>query len=199
MRNFKETSYIKLLYNKEEINVQNVEIAFYDFTYEVYHFCTHEQDAGIKYFTLQYLRAFLISLQSMPQQTNPNLYTIGAIQFVEGAIEWVIKEGKAMPQLNEDKCEVPQQVTWTGKVIHLMEFIYGADTLKNFNNGQLTIKQVAAYFSKVLGIEIKDPSGCYVSMRERIKESRTSYIDSMREALLERMEKDDEKTYRRKK
>ena len=51
----------------------------------------------------------------------------------------------------------------------------------------------------MLGIEIKDPSGCYVNMRERVQESRTTYIDSMRDALLERMDKDDEKLYRRKK
>ena len=36
-------------------------------------------------------------------------------------------------------------------------------------------------------------------MRERVQESRTTYIDSMRDALLERMDKDDEKLYRRKK
>lgn len=70
---------------------------------------------------------------------------------------------------------------------------------ENFNNGQVTIKEISAYFGKMLGIEIKDPSGCYVNMRERVQESRTTYIDSMRDALLERMEKDDEKLYRRKK
>ena len=66
-----------------------------------------------------------------------------------------------------------------------MEFIYGSDTLKNFNDGKVTIKEVAAHFGKMLGIEIKDPSGCYVNMRERVQESRTTYIDSMRDALLE--------------
>lgn len=71
--------------------------------------------------------------------------------------------------------------------------------LKNFNDGKVTIKEVAAHFGKMLGIEIKDPSGCYVNMRERVQESRTTYIDSMRDALLERMDKDDEKLYRRKK
>ena len=95
--------------------------------------------------------------------------------------------------------DAPPQIVWTGKVIHLMEFIYGSDTLKNFNDGKVTIKEVAAHFGKMLGIEIKDPSGCYVNMRERVQESRTTYIDSMRDALLERMDKDDEKLYRRKK
>lgn len=103
------------------------------------------------------------------------------------------------PASEEASEEVTTPVVWTGKIIHLMEFIYGSDTLKNFNDGKATIKEVSAYFSKVLGIEIKDPSGCYVSMRERVQESRTSYIDSMKDALLERMDKDDEKAYRRKK
>lgn len=202
MKNFKDTSYILLLNDKNDISRAKAEIAFYEFTNEVYEYCIKEQNNDIKYFTLQYLKNYLITFHSKRREENYILHTTGAINFVEAAIEWVSKEDKETSYSNDKECQkinVSKQVIWTGKVIHLMEFIYGSDTLKNFNNGQITIKEVAAYFSKMLGVEIKDPSGCYVSMRERIKESRTSYIDSMREALLERMEKDDEKTYRRKK
>ena len=119
---------------------------------------------------------------------------------MEAAIEWIKKQDSPNPQENGERTKDSQPpIVWTGKVVHLMEFIYGSDTLKNFNDGKATIKEVSAYFSKMLGIEIKDPSGCYVNMRERVQESRTTYIDSMRDALLERMDKDDERLYRRKK
>lgn len=202
MKDFKKTSYIQLLYDENELSIPKAEIAFYEFTNEIYEYCIKEQNTDLKYFTLQYLKNFLITFHLKKRKEKCILYITGALNFIEAAIEWIVKEDKEMPYSNEkeyDLINVPKQIVWTGKIIHLMEFIYGADTLKNFNNGQVTIKEISAYFSKVLGVEIKDPSGCYVSMRERIKESRTSYIDSMREALLERMEKDDEKTYRRKK
>lgn len=202
MKDFKETSYIQLLYNENELSIPKAEIAFYEFTNEIYEYCIKEPNTDLKYFTLQYLKSFLITFHFKKRKEKHILHTTGALNFIEAAIEWIVKEDKEMSYSNEKEYEVinvPKQIVWTGKIIHLMEFIYGADSLKNFNNGQVTIKEISAYFSKVLGIEIKDPSGCYVSMRERIKESRTSYIDSMREALLERMEKDDEKTYRRKK
>ena len=118
---------------------------------------------------------------------------------MDAAVEWIKeREANYTKERTEDTEEKTDGIVWTGKVIHLMEFIYGSDTLKNFNDGNANIKDVAAHFSKMLGIEINDPSGCYVNMRERVQESRTTYIDSMREALLKRMEKDDEKAYRRK-
>lgn len=201
MKNFKETNYIQLLYKKEEINTTELETAFYDFTQEVYQFCMKEQNLNFKYFSLQYVRAFLTTLQKSNQKNNSILHINGAMSFVEAAIEWVLKQERETSQLENEESinKIPPPIVWTGKVIHLMEFIYGSDTLKNFNDGKVTIKEVSAYFGKMLGIEIKDPSGCYVNMRERVQESRTTYIDSMRDALLERMEKDDEKLYRRKK
>lgn len=201
MKNFKETSYIQLLWKKEKINATELETAFYDFTQEVYQFCIKEQNLNLKYFSLQYVRAFLITLPKSNEEKIPILHIKGALSFVEAAIEWVMKQKRETPQLEKEESidRIPPPIVWTGKVIHLMEFIYGSDTLKNFNDGKVTIKEVSAYFGKMLGIEIKDPSGCYVNMRERVQESRTTYIDSMRDALLERMEKDDEKMYRRKK
>ena len=202
MKDFKNTSYIQLLYDENEISILKAETAFYEFTNEVYEYCIKERNIDLKYFTLQYLKNFLIAFHAKRCKEKYISHTTGAINFIEAAIEWIVKEDKETFHSNEkeyEEVDVPKQIVWTGKIIHLMEFIYGSDTLKNFNDGQVTIKEVSTYFSKMLGIEIKDPSGCYVSMRERIKESRTSYIDSMRDALLERMEKDDEKAYRRKK
>lgn len=211
MEDFRTTLYIQLL-SKGEATREEIEVALSDFTRRIYEFCINKNDAGVVYFSLNTIRMLLIHLEETRVAMNNRLSANGGIAFIDAAIEWVVQQEdarkygtsqvsnetntKEITLSNEE--DVTTEVFWTGKIIHLMEFIYGADTLKNFNNGQVTIKEVSAYFSKVLGIEIKDPSGCYVSMRERIKESRTSYIDSMRDALLERMEKDDEKAYRRK-
>lgn len=212
IEDFRKSLYIRLL-SKGKATGEEVEEALSDFTSRIYEFCMNGSDIGFVYFSLNTIRMLLIHLEETRAGTDNRLSATGGIAFVDAAIDWVMKQENARkyvaPQINEaancrevteqNEEEEMTQVIWTGKIIHLMEFIYGSDTLKNFNNGKVTIKQVSAYFSKVLGVEIKDPSGCYVSMRERIKESRTSYIDSMRDALLDRMEKDDERLYRRKK
>lgn len=203
MEEFKTTPYIQLL-SEGNAAKEDFEKALSDFTHRIYEFCMKEKDRVFIYFSLHCIRTQLIQIEEMRTETGGKLSASGGIAFVDAAIEWT----KGMPRGNEESTQgnggeteddAPPQIVWTGKVIHLMEFIYGSDTLKNFNDGKVTIKEVAAHFGKMLGIEIKDPSGCYVNMRERVQESRTTYIDSMRDALLERMDKDDEKLYRRKK
>lgn len=198
MKDFNTTPYIQLL-SKGEATKEEFQKALSDFTHRIYEFCSKEEDIRFIYFSLNYIRTQLILIEEIKETTGGRLSTNGGITFVESAIEWIKIQDNPIPQENGGRAkDMPPPIIWTGKIVHLMEFIYGSDTLKNFNDGKATIKEVSAHFSKMLGIEIKDPSGCYVSMRERVQESRTTYIDSMKDALLERMDKDDEKLYRRK-
>lgn len=199
MEEFKTTLYIQLL-SKGEATEEQFQEALSDFTQRVYDFCKKEKDMRFIYFSLNYIRTLLIHIEEIRVPAGSKLSVGGGMAFVDAAIEWIKNAGISIPQGSEEAEEdATTPVVWTGKVIHLVEFIYGSATLKNFNDGKASIKEVSAHFSKMLGIEIKDPSGCYVNMRERVQESCTTYIDSMRDALLERMEKDDEKLYRRKK
>lgn len=192
MENFKNTRYFQLLHSEEEVSSEELETVFRDFTQEVYRFCLNEQDKNLLYFTLQYARTFLITLQASRNDTSL-LPTKGAIAFIEAALTWLTSPTPFTPEKRISK----RKIVWTGKIIHFVEWIYGPDTLKHFNDGHATLKEVVEHLSDVLGIEVKDPGGCYVAMRERLDESRTTYLDDMREALLLRMEKDDEKKYRR--
>lgn len=195
MESFKNTRYFQLLHNEEEVSSEELEVAFQDFTQEIYHFCLNERDKNLLFFTLQYARAFLITLQAT-RESNSLLPTKGAIAFIEAALAWI--NTATTPVVVKNK--TPQRkIVWTDTIIHFVEWIYGSDSLKSFNDGNITMKELVEYFGNMLGIEVKDPSGCYVDMRDRVGESRTTYIDDMREALLARMEKDDEKKYRRNK
>lgn len=192
VEDFKNTAYIQLL-NKGKASTVEFDLAFSDFAKRIYNFCIQEEDYTLTYFTLHYIKTHLIHIKQSKNGNN-NLSTAGGIAYIDAALTWIIQiKNNSITSSNKNT-----PIVWTGKVIHLMELIYGSDTLNNFNNGKVTIKEIAEYFSKMLGVEIKDPSGCYVSMRERVQESRTTYIDSMRDALLKRMDKDDEKAYRRK-
>lgn len=193
MENFKNTRYFQLLHNGEQVSSEELENAFQDFTQEVYQFCLNEQDKNLLYFTLQYTRTFLITLQAY-HDSNSALPTKGAIAFIEAALAWINTETNVV---STPKKNYKSKVVWTGKLIHFMEWIYGPDSLQNFNNGNVDLIEVAEHLSNALGIEVKEPGGYYVAMRRRVDESRTTYLDSMREALLKRMEKDDEKKSRR--
>lgn len=206
MESFKNTRYFQLLHNGEEVNSEELEVAFQDFTHEIYQFCLNERDKNLLYFTLQYARTFLITLQAT-RESNSLLPTKGAIAFIEAALNWINTASYSLPaeeetagqEATEQEEPVERKIVWTGKIIHFVEWIYGPDSLKHFNDGNVTIRELVEYLGKALGIEVKSPGGCYVDMRDRLDESRTTYIDSMREALSARMEKDDEKKYRRNK
>lgn len=196
MESLRNTRYFQLLHSEEKIGSEELEAAFRDFTLEIYHYCLNEQDKNLLYFKLQYARTFLITFQDA-HESNSTLPTKGAIAFIEAALTWINMVAPALPvpEVKNSK----SAVVWTGKIIHFVEWIYGPDSLNNFNNGNITMKELVGHLSQALGIEVKDPGGCYVAMRDRIDMSRTAYLDDMREALLARMEKDDEKKYRRNK
>lgn len=195
MENFKNTRYFQLLHSDEEVSSEELETAFRDFTQEIYHFCLNERDKNLLYFTLQYARTFLITLQAL-REKDAMLPTKGAIAFIEAALTW-INTTPISPLATEQPKKEKQKIVWTGKIVHFVEWIYGPDSLKHFNDGNVTMKELMEYIGGALGIEVKDPSGCYVAMRDRVEESRTTYLDDMRNALLARMERDDEKKYKR--
>lgn len=69
------------------------------------------------------------------------------------------------------------------------------DELGCINDGQNNIKELAAFFGSLLGLEIKDRHcyDAYLDMKRRKNESRTYFLDKLSERLNLRMQRDDEK------
>lgn len=89
----------------------------------------------------------------------------------------------------------PSSFRWTGSLVELIEVIYALDEMGCINDGQNDIKELTAFFGSQLGLEIKD-SHCYnayTDMKRRKSESRTYFLDKMRERLNLRMQRDDAK------
>jgi hypothetical protein len=59
--------------------------------------------------------------------------------------------------------------------------------------GDKPIHELISLFSKFLNVEIKDGYSSYVDMKRRKNDSRTYFLDKMRERLNSRMKRDDEK------
>ena len=87
---------------------------------------------------------------------------------------------------------------WTGSAIELVEIVYGLSETGSINNGETPIHELAAFVGTLLNIDIRDCYSTYTDMKRRKNESRTYFLDKMRERLNKRMEQDDEKERKRK-
>ena len=88
---------------------------------------------------------------------------------------------------------------WTGSLVELVEIIYALDETGCINDGQNDIKDLAALFGSLFGMEIKVRNcyDAYLDMKRRKHESRTYFLDKLRERLNLRMQRDDEKEMKR--
>ena len=89
----------------------------------------------------------------------------------------------------------PPPFRWTGTLIELVELIYGLQEIGCINDGEASINELTGYLGKLLGVEIKDILcyNTYANIKHRKNESRTYFLDKMRERLNLRMQRDDAK------
>lgn len=84
-------------------------------------------------------------------------------------------------------------IRWTGKASDLVEILYGIDELGCINDGETPLKDVAAYFYNMLGVNAKECYHIYADMKMRKNESRTYFLDKMQERVNRRMKMDEER------
>lgn len=101
--------------------------------------------------------------------------------------------------LSSELLKVKGSYKWTGSAIELMEIVYGLDEMKSINNGETPIHELAAFVGMLLDIDIRDCYSTYTDMKRRKNESRTYFLDKMRDRLNRRMQQDDEKERLRRK
>lgn len=89
----------------------------------------------------------------------------------------------------------PPPFRWTGTLIELVELIYGLQEIGCINDGEASINELTGYLGKLLGVEIKDILcyNTYANIKHSKNESRTYFLDKMRERLNLRMQRDDAK------
>ncbi len=84
---------------------------------------------------------------------------------------------------------------WTGSLVELIEIIYALNEIGCINDGLNDIKDLAAFFGSMFGLEIKGRNcyDAYLDIKRRKNDSRTYFLDKMRERLNLRMQRDDER------
>ena len=76
---------------------------------------------------------------------------------------------------------------WTGKATNLVERLYALDTCNCINNGEIGVEELADALSEIFGVEIKNCYNVYMNMKRRKDDSRTYFLDELREKLNKRM------------
>ena len=146
-------------------------------------------------FTLAYIETELGSLHETRLMESPHANHIRkALSFVRRMLKYVQTQVSPLSTTQKSDIQTPP-FRWTGSLVELVEIIYALDETGCINDGQNDIKDLAAFFGSQLGLEIKD-SHCYnayTDMKRRKSESRTYFLDKMRERLNLRMQRDDEK------
>lgn len=78
---------------------------------------------------------------------------------------------------------------WSDNKVDLVELIYGLYASQSLNNGKVDISELANFFQVHFNVELGDYYRRYLEIKGR-KNNPTKFLDSMREALLKKMEEE---------
>lgn len=87
--------------------------------------------------------------------------------------------------------KVACNLCWTGKATDLVELLYALDTCDCINNGEIGVEELADALSELFRVEIKNCYNVYMNMKRRKDDSRTYFLDELREKLNKRMVESD--------
>jgi len=96
-------------------------------------------------------------------------------------------------ETNMTSQDVPKvKLYWTESKTALIELIYALHAQGAVDNGKADIKDIAAIFEHLFGMELGDYYRTFLEIRVR-KTGRTKFIDSLRNSLVKRMDEADDK------
>ena len=84
------------------------------------------------------------------------------------------------------------KLNWTGSKASMIELIYALHYQGVFDNGNTDIRLIAKYFENIFNIDLGDFYYTYMELKSR-KMNRTKFLDSLCEALIKKMDEQDEK------
>lgn len=83
-------------------------------------------------------------------------------------------------------------LNWTGSKAALIELIYGLHSQGVFNNGNADIIFIVRIFENTFNIELGDFYHTFLELKYR-KINRTKFLDNLRDALIKKMEEQDDR------
>lgn len=91
----------------------------------------------------------------------------------------------------ENKSKPQKAMKWTGEKVNLIELVHALFLKKQVNNGKMGIHEFFELIGTCFDIDLGIPKRGFDDLKVRKRISKTNFIDSMREALLKKMEDED--------
>lgn len=135
-------------------------------------------------------------------RSHTALFVRKALAFVRKMQKYLAMPHNQVPPLSSIRSKDKKQndmpadappLRWTGKASDLVELIYGVSEMGCINDGETSLKEIADYFYKMLGIQAKGCYNIYSDIKMRKNESRTYFLDRAAERVNRRMQLDEER------
>lgn len=170
---------------------------FRKFSKTLLSFCNEAQGRIAIFRTLRYTRIRLHILRKYCSRKKRSSADDPQLRFLDMAIGYIDTELEILQRYGI-VCDTQLHESlhrWTGAFVELTELVYGLQETGRIDEGKVTINELGTLFGRMFGVEFKD-SHCYnayTDMKRRKSESRTYFLDEMRERLNLRMQRDDAK------
>lgn len=155
-------------------------------------FCDGEKNRKTIFRILRYVRIRLhVLCESVPKEDTPENRT--QVRFLHIVIGYIDTELDILNHYG-DTCPASNR-RWTGATVELVELIYALHEMKRIDDGETAMNELAGFLGGIFGMQIDAQSlyNAYTDIKRRKGESRTYFLDKMREHLNLRMQRDDEK------
>ena len=196
-----ETEFFRLIDNPDSRT--ELGAAYNEFTTAVVSLCTGAASLCHPLPALSYAETELQYHKAIRDtNTEHSIYVRKALAFVRRMLKIITIPHSQVPPLSsipykdEKKDDTPADappMRWTGKASDLVELIYGVSEMGCINGGEASLKEIAAYFYKVFGVQAKGCYNIYNDIKMRKNESRTYFLDRAAEKVNRRMLLDEER------
>jgi hypothetical protein len=173
---------------------------FRDFDNTLRTLCDEEDDRKAVFRTLRYARIRLHVLCGyISKEETPESRT--QIRFLHIVIGYIDTELEILNRYGDTYSPKPHvcKRRWTGAVVEIVELIYALHEMKRIDDGEIAMNELAGFFGELFGIRLdaRNLYDAYTDIKRRKGESRTYFLDKLRERLNLRMQRDDEKEQER--
>lgn len=168
---------------------------FHDFDNTLRTLCDEDDDRKAVFRTLRYAHIRLhvlcgcILKEETPESCTQIRFLHIVIGYIDTELEILNRYGDTYPLKPHayKRC-------WTGAVVELVELIYALHEMKRIDNGEIAMNELAGFFGELFGIRLDARLyDAYTDIKRRKGDSRTYFLDKLRERLNLRMQRDDEK------
>lgn len=173
---------------------------FRDFDNTLRTLCDEEDDRKAVFRTLRYARIRLRVLCGyISKEETPESRT--QIRFLHIVIGYIDTELEILNRYGDTYSPKPHvcKRRWTGAVVEIVELIYALHEMKRIDDGEIAMNELAGFFGELFGIRLdaRNLYDAYTDIKRRKGDSRTYFLDKLRERLNLRMQRDDEKEQER--